>query len=48
MLDLEALPVAALQCLPKDERQDLKPLVDWPNANQALAAIAAAIRKAVK
>ena len=45
--DLGALPVAAIQCLPKDERQDLKPLVDWPNPNLALAAIAAAIREAV-
>jgi hypothetical protein len=46
-VDLEALPVAAIQCLPKDERQDLKPLVDWTNPNRALAAIAAVIRKAV-
>src|SRR3954468_3865213 len=46
-VDLEALPIVALQCLPKDERQDLMPLVDWPNPNRALAAIAAAIRKAM-
>src|SRR4051812_8796050 len=45
-VDLEALPVAAIQCLPKDERQDLKPLVEWRNRNRALAAIAAAIRQA--
>ena len=43
-VDLAALPVAAIQCLPKDERQDLKPLVEWRNRNRALAAIAAAIR----
>ncbi|MFL5333032.1 MAG: TIR domain-containing protein, partial [Geminicoccaceae bacterium] len=46
-VDLEALPIVAIQCLPKDERQDLMPLVDWPNPNRALAAIAAAIRKAM-
>lgn len=44
-VDLEALPVAAIQCLPKDERQNLMPLVDWANPNRALAAIAAVIRK---
>src|SRR4051812_40328423 len=46
-VDLQALPITALQCLPKDERQDLKPLAAWPNPHPALAAIAAAIRKAV-
>src|SRR3954470_8487960 len=46
-VDLAALPVTAIQCLPKDERQDLLPLVDWPNANRALAAIAASIRQAM-
>src|SRR3954453_2276677 len=46
-VDLAALPVAAIQCLPQDERQDLLPLVDWPNANRALAAIAAVVRKVV-
>jgi hypothetical protein len=46
-VDLAALPVAAMQCLPKDERQDLKALVDWPNPNQALAMIAVAIRQAM-
>src|SRR4051794_21546819 len=46
-VDLEALPVAAIQCLPKDKQQDLMPLVDWPNPNRALAAIAAAIRQAM-
>src|SRR3954452_2558329 len=42
-VDLAALPITAIQCLPKDERQDLKPLADWRNRNRALAAIAAAI-----
>ena len=46
-VDLEALPVTAIQCLPKDERQDLKPLVDWPNPIRRLAAIAAVIREAM-
>ena len=46
-VDLKALPITAIQCLPKDERQDLKPLAEWRNPDQALAAIAAAIRKAV-
>ena len=46
-VDLEALPITAIQCLPKDERQDLRPLVEWPNPNRALAAVAAMIRKTV-
>ena len=46
-VDLQALPITAIQCLPKDERQDLKPLAAWRNPDQALAAIAAAIREAV-
>jgi hypothetical protein len=46
-VDLKALPIGAIQCLPKDERQDLKPLAAWRNPDQALAAIAAAIREAV-
>ncbi|MFL5337719.1 MAG: hypothetical protein ACJ8H8_32250 [Geminicoccaceae bacterium] len=41
------MPVAAIQCLPSDERQDLKPLVDWRSRNRALAAIAAAICEAM-
>ena len=46
-VDLQALPITAIQCLPNDERQDLKPLAAWRNPDQALAAIAAAIREAV-
>lgn len=46
-VDLKALPITAIQCLPKDERQDLKPLAAWHNPDQALAAVAAAIREAV-
>ena len=46
-VDLKALPITAIQCLPKDARQDLKPLAAWRNPDQALAAIAAAIREAV-
>jgi len=46
-VDLKALPITAIQCLPKNERQDLKPLAAWRNPDQALAAIAAAIREAV-
>ena len=30
-VDLKALPLTAFQCLPKDERQDLKPLTAWSN-----------------
>ena len=46
-VDFAALPLSELQALPKDERQDLKPLVDWDNPNRALAAVAKAIREAV-
>src|SRR3954471_5232399 len=46
-VDLQALPITALQCLPKDERQNLIPLAAWPNPHPALAAIAAAVREAV-
>src|SRR3954452_9791992 len=37
---LSTLSVAKHQCLPQDERNDLKPLVDWPNPNVPLAAVA--------
>ena len=47
-VDLGALPIAHLQCVPQDEQQDLKPLVDWPNHNVPLAAIAAQIRAIVQ
>lgn len=46
-VDLKALPLTAFQCLPKDEKQDLRPLTAWPNPHHPLAAIAAAIREAV-
>src|SRR4051794_27812663 len=46
-IDFAALPLSELQALPKDERQDLKPLVDWDNPNRLLAAIAKAVREAV-
>ena len=47
-VDLGALPIAHLQCTPQDEQNDLKPLVDWPNFNVPLAAIAATIRGIVQ
>lgn len=47
-VDLGALPIAHLQCSPQDEQNDLKPLVDWPNCNVPLAAIAASIRGIVQ
>ena len=47
-VDLGALPIAHLQCSPQDEQNDLKPLVDWPNFNVPLAAIAASIRGIVQ
>lgn len=47
-VDLGALPLAAHQCLPQDERNDLKPLVDWPNPNLPLARCAAKIRGLVE
>ena len=47
-VDLGALPIARLQCLPQDEQNDLKPLVDWPNFNVPLAAIADKIRGLVQ
>src|SRR5919206_3156811 len=46
-VDFAALPLSELQALPKDERQELKPLVDWDNPNRPLAAVAKAIREAV-
>jgi tetratricopeptide (TPR) repeat protein len=47
-VDLGALPVAQVQCLPQDEQNDLKPLVDWPNFNVPLAVIAGKIRSLVQ
>ncbi len=47
-VDLGALPLAAHQCLPQDEQNDLKPLVDWPNPNLPLAKCAAKIRALVE
>ena len=47
-VDLGALPIAQVQCLPQDEQNDLKPLVDWPNFNVPLAAIAGKIRGLVQ
>ncbi len=34
------LPISKLQARPQDENRNLKPLVDWPNANVPLAGIA--------
>ena len=47
-VDLGALPLAAHQCLPQDEQNDLKPLVDWPNPNLPLARCATKIRALVE
>lgn len=35
-----SLPIKSLQARPQDENRNLKPLVDWPNANIPLADIA--------
>lgn len=45
--DFGALPISRLQALPKDEKQNLKPLADWRNKNKPLADIAGRIRKLV-
>ena len=41
-------PLAAHQCLPQDEKNDLKPLCDWPNPNLPLAKCAGKIRALVE
>ena len=38
-----SLPINKLQARPQDENRNLKPLVDWPNPNVPLAAIASEI-----
>ena len=41
-------PLAAHQCLPQDENNDVKPLCDWPNPNLPLARCAAKVRALVE
>ena len=42
------LPISKLQARPQDENRNLKPLVDWPNANVPLAGIARDIDRATR
>ena len=44
---LGGLPIGRLQCLPQDERNDLKPLTAWSNPNEPLAKIAEHIGRIV-